>query len=127
MATLQRRRLQRQLASLAVTAPQVMAQRTCRSWQALCSGDASIWGEWWWMGAEKWMAAQEAGWAMTWRAVQMQGEWWQQAWTGALHAGTPQSRLNALQSDWMALANSGLHPLHKRVQGNLRRLRRQTI
>lgn len=121
----QRRRLQRQIETVAAQAPQVMAHRACNGWQALGTGDAAVWSDWWGMGTEKLLALHEAGWAMTFRSLQAQQAWWQQAWSWPMQPNPPAAALQAMEAGWLAVANSGMTPVRKRVQRNLRRLRNQ--
>ena len=127
MATRQGRRLQQQLETMAVAAPQVVLHRTQRSWQAWHDGNPGILGEWWMMGAEKWLAMQEAAWAMAFDSLQLQNDWWTGAWASPSRAARPDALLREWTSAWTRVANSGIAPVRRRVQRNLRKLRAQSV
>ncbi|PZO66221.1 MAG: hypothetical protein DI635_00965 [Pseudoxanthomonas suwonensis] len=126
MSQRQRRHLQQQLEAIALTAPQVVLHRTQRSWQAWHDGNPGILGEWWMMGAEKWLAMQEAAWGMAFDSMQLQNNWWMGAWTDPSVSVRPDRVLDEWTSGWIRVANKGIAPVRKRVQRNLRKLRAQS-
>lgn len=117
---------------LSIAAPQVIALRTARF--AAGSGDHS---EWLRMGTEKVQAFQESGIAMgfqLWRsnfelaqlATRQWWSFWQNAWRwqpfGLLPSQLATQRM--LGRSTAAVIDKGLAPAHRRVNRNLRRLRR---
>lgn len=109
-------RVGRQLAELALAAPQVVAHRTARMASAGLSPSKRDRAEFARMGAEKVAAFHESWWAM-WTAC------WALPVRFAMSLSPPGATLAAAASNAALLvAASGLAPIHRRAVSNARRL-----
>lgn len=121
--------LQRELATLAMNAPQVIAGRSLGMLLSAGQPSAAQRRDMQRMVREKIDAGIEGWWAMAGELGRVQVRWWQQwaQWTWApwLAANRLTTGRAAFEADMDGILAAGLSPARRRVSSNLRRLRRR--
>ncbi len=112
--------VQRQLAELAIAAPQVVAHRTARLALAGPLPSARDRKEFHGMVAEKQAAFMQSWTGMLAEALRLQQRLVFDAWRGPLAPV-------AWQAAWLQLAGKGLQPVHRKATANARRLARTRL
>lgn len=130
MSAAHRRRnsaLQRELTQLSLAAPMVIATRTLRMWNGLLVPAAADNAEMRRMVSEKVDAARDGSIAMMAEFWRMQWQWWalcMQPWQWSKAMLDAPQRLSDTQAQLLA---RGLAPSRRRVNANVRRLRRKPL